>query len=385
MSSPDANAPKTPQQAAHEEVRRLREEEKSRAERNHKLSDRLLWTLVLLLITSAALYIAAHMYWPPKKTLWCPNKLVQLDDAGRVCHISETDIRWYLGRDETTALAASMKQRSEEIDQLEDKIVRQALLEFQVRFSGAGDLSSDARSQITNFAAAARAGNFSEAADQFNQILSGWTEATRQFAGENNIFDLNYGLEELARLKDQQTHSLKDILQPPAVHQIFWMNPALSLLECVWWAFFGTIVNLLVNISQARADGRFSPDEKWICLSKLVYGPILSSVLIMAIYFGMLNPGTEVRFWFLPLAGFLFGYHTRKTAVLIDKLGTKLLGNVNKSIDELGQAKAQAAGHAADAIMAKTKPRNFTELKQQAVIVADTAITTAVLKQQSTT
>jgi len=64
-------------------------------------------------------------------------------------------------------------------------------------------------------------------------------------------------------------------------------------------------------------------------------------------------------------------------------LSAKLLGATDKSIDQIGQLKAQSAAYAADAIRAKARPANFSELKQQALIVADTAITARVLNQQN--
>lgn len=377
MNNPDESNP------VHEEIRRLRQEEKKRHESNDRASHWLLFSLNCLLLLAAVLYLYLHKIHPVKETIWKPEDLVQLDCAGRLNYLSEYDIRWYLGREDTATLVASLKDRSQRIDELEDKIVRQSLLEFQVRFGSAGDLSPEARRKIQEFANQARSGEFSNAAVLFTGIVGNWTDETRKFVGENSIFDLNYGLGELARIKHQQIGSLSKILQPPLIHQIFWMSPRWALLEAIYWSLFGTLVNLVVNISQARADGRFTTDERWISLSKIIYGPILSFVLILAIYFGMINPGTEIRFWFLPLAGFLFGYNTRKTAVLIDKLSAKLLGATDKSIDQLGQLKAQSAAHAADAIRAKARPANFSELKQQALIVADTATTAAVLNQQN--
>jgi len=339
--------------------------------------------LSVLLVFSAVSCLFLHYIIKPENTLLPPERLIQFDSAGRLCHVSESDIRWYLGSEDTATLVAALKDRSQRIDSLEDKVVRQSLMEFQVRFSSAGELEGDAANQVREFAAMARSGEFSNTAVLFSEIVGGWSDDTRKFVGENSIFDLNYGLKELARLKQHQLDARSQSLQPPLTHQIFWMSPQWVLVEVVYWSLFGTLVNLLVNISQARAHGRFTRDEFWISFSKIIYGPILSFVLILAIYFGLINPGTEVRFWFLPLAGFLFGYNTRKTAVLIDQLSAKLFGTTSKSVQQIGKIKAQAADQAADAIRARARPASFSELKQQAVIVADTAITAAVLKQQS--
>ena len=90
-----------------------------------------------------------------------------------------------------------------------------------------------------------------------------------------------------------------------------------------------------------------------------------------------------MRFWFLPLAGFLFGYNARKVAVVIDQLSAKLLGNTAASVNQLGAAQAQAATSAAAALRAQARPASLGELKQLAPVIADTATVAAVIKQQS--
>lgn len=340
------------------------------------------WLLVTL-VSSTLIYLALHARWPAKDTLWPPEWLVDLDSAGRVIRLSESDLRWYLGREQTTALASVLKDRTQRINELQDRVVRQALLEFQVRFSSSGDLSGEAHRQIESLGRVAAQGDFEHAARLYTAIVNGWTDETRKLVGEKSIFDLDYGLGELARLKQQQTESVGKIMQPPLMHQIFWMTPLGALAEAVFWSFFGTLVNLILNISQARARGRFKTDEVWVSVSKTIYGPILSSVLILAIYFGMLNVGAEVRFWFLPLVGFLFGYNTRKLAVVIDILSDKLLGAASKSARQVGEMQAQAATNAAAAIQTAARPRTFSELKQQVPVVVETATVSAVINQQS--
>jgi len=310
-----------------------------------------------------------------------PVRPVQLDSAGRVVYLSEADLRWYRGRDQTAALVAGLKERTQRITELEDKVVQQALLEFQVRFGSAGGLKDD----LDNVTRQARTGNFAAASALLTDIVKGWSDETRKRVGEKAIFDLNYGLGELARLQAQQTNSLGLNLEPPRMHRIFWSTPPGALLEAVFWSLFGTLVNLVVNISQARAQGRFRSDEIWVSISKIIYGPILSLVLILSIYFGLLDAGTEIRFWFLPLAGFLFGYNTRKTAMVIDQLSEKLLGTASKSIRQSFQWQAQAADRAAAAVRAESTPRSLSELKEQVTAVADSATVAAVIKHQSKT
>jgi hypothetical protein len=363
----------------------LTEKAKEQREKSCKSSHALLFWLASVLVISVSLYLALHLKWRPGCTLWAPGELLELDEAGRVIRLSEDDLRWYLGRERTSALAAVLNDRTHLINDLESRVVRQSLMEFEIRFNSAGDLSREGRDKIKAFGEAARSGKFACAATLFTGIVGGWTDEIRQRVGEKAIFDLNYGLEELARLKQQQVETKGRILQPPLIHQIFWTRPVGALWEAIFWSFFGTLVNLLLNISQARANGRFRAEEKWISVSKLIYGPILSTVLILSIYFGVLDVGTEIRFWFLPLAGFLFGYHTRKTATVLDTLGTKLLGAASKSARRFEKEHAKAASHAATALLATTPIYSLSELKERIPAAVHATTVAAVLKAQSKT
>ena len=339
--------------------------------------------LNVLFLAFAASYVTLHHLFPVADTKWRACQLVELDHAGRIRRIGEPDLRWYLGRDQTAKLVAELTARSQQIDALEDKVVRQALFEFQVRFTAIGDLFPAARHRIDELAVHARTGDYGAAAAMFTVVVQGWSDDTRRTVGEKSVFDLGYGLAELQHLKEAQLGALGRSLDPPLVHQIFWMNPQGALWETVCWSFLGTLVNLLLNVSNARARGRFRPDEVWVCFAKLVYGPALSFVLVLTLYFGVLDAGTEMRFWFLPLAGFLFGYNARKTARVIDRLSAKLLGSTDASVDQLGAAQAQAAAQTAGALRAQARPASLAELMQQAPIITHTATVAAVIKQQN--
>jgi hypothetical protein len=136
-----------------------------------------------------------------------------------------------------------------------------------------------------------------------------------------------------------------------------------------------------VNIAQARALGNFRSDELWVSRAKMIYGPVLSFVLILAIYFGIINAGTEVRFWLLPILGFFFGYNTRKVAMQIDALSEKLFGSLAKST-EIDAWQARAADESAANVAATAEPKNMEDLKQQATHVSDSAIVAAIIKNQ---
>ena len=310
-----------------------------------------------------------------------PTNSVLLDQAGRIVSLSETDLRWYLGRDQASALIASLRDRGKRIDDLEDRIVGQALLEFRVRFSEGIGLPNEAGNQMIQLSNHTLSNNYTLAATTFTGIVQGWSDETRKRVGEKAIFELDYGLVQLARLQREQVDSVRLAnLQPPRMHQIVWSSPLGAIFEAVTWSIIGTVVNLLVNLSHCRARGTFRREELWVCGSKLLYGPVLSFVLILSIYFGVLNAGTEMRFWLLPLLGFLFGYNTRKLAHLIDNLSESLLGKFGKSASDTESLEAQAAQHAAAAVRAETQPSSIAEMKRVASSVVDSAIIAAVKK-----
>jgi hypothetical protein len=312
-----------------------------------------------------------------------PTTAIRLDEAGRIRSFSETDLQWYVGREQGAAIAAALRDRSRRINELEDRIIRQGLLEFMVRFSGGVGLGAGARNQLEALTTNVHLCQYTEATKEFTQIIQGWSDETRKRVGEREVFELNYGLAELARLQREQTNSLGVNLHPPRMHQIFWSSPIGALLEAIVWSVIGTLVNLMVNVSHAHSRGRFRKDEIWVSISKVIYGPVLSFVLILAIYFGVLNAGTEMRFWLLPLLGFLFGYNTRKLAMIIDRLSEKMLGAVGESARAKSDWEARAAGHAAAAVQAEARPRSLSEMKEQAKQVLDSAIVAATIKQQS--
>lgn len=340
--------------------------------------------LLLFLVAAMVFYIGLHRRFPPESRLRYVENIVKFDQAGRLTSAYEADLRWFVGREKTAALIASWTERSQRIDTLEDRIVRQAWLEFQVRVNSVTGLSADARRRIKEIADLLQKCSFGAASTQLADLLKGWSEETRKQIGDKAAFDLVYGLSELHRLQHEQP-AREDIrlFLPPYIHRIFWMDPKGALAEAVFWSIFGVLVNLLYNVSQAHARGRYKTEEIWISLSKIIYGPILSIVLILLIYFGWLDAGADIRFWFLPLAGFLFGYNSRKTAMVVDQFSEKLLGSLSASARQAAAQENKAVDHAVAMLQATTTPQNLAQLRQQASIMVQAATTAAVIKQQN--
>jgi hypothetical protein len=313
-----------------------------------------------------------------------PTNSVQLDNAGRVTSMSVMDLRWCVGQDNAATIIAALQERSSRINDLSGRTIDRALLEFNVRFNS-GVLSTNARARFEQLNKFIRAGDFSEGAATFTMIVQGWTDETRKLVGEKAIFELAFGLEELAQLKREQEAVLLAI-RPPRMHLVFWSSPQGALVEAVIWSVIGTLVNLLLNISSAHARGEFRRDESWVIASKLIYGPVLSFALILTIYFGVLNAGTEVRFWLLPLLAFVFGYNTRKVAIAIDNWSERVFQVISKSIENEAAAwEANAAKHAAAAALQADRPKTLSEMIENSSQVVDIAVTAATIKQQNET
>ncbi|MGZ4972552.1 MAG: hypothetical protein ACXWIU_09230 [Limisphaerales bacterium] len=314
-----------------------------------------------------------------------PTNVVQLDCDGRIISLSDLDLQWYVGREQGSAIAAQLREHDRQIRELETTVIRTALLEFEVDFSGGLGLPEGAQQAVELLRTNVRDKDFERASRNFTSIVKSWSLETRKHVGEKKIFELDFGLQQLAALKQQQFESLGVNLRPPRMHQIFWSSPSGALIETLLWSFFGVLTNLILNMSQARQKGILKIDESWVIWSKVIYGPILSFVLILTIYFGMINPGSEARFWVLPLLGFLFGYNSRKTALVIDKLSDKIFGNISKSIDKDLQYRNKAARVAAENVFLKMKPRSLDEMQEQAPKIVDAAIVAALHKNQTKT
>jgi hypothetical protein len=159
---------------------------------------------------------------------------VILDGGGRVISISDLDLRWQVGRDEAAAIRSGLEDRSKRISDLRDQTVDQALLEFRVKLGGGigatptlkrllEEIEICVSSTNNNTAGSnygSKANNFELASEKFTELIEGWGEETRQRVGEAAIFELNYGLEELATLKREQEEVAAN-LSPHASSRFF--------------------------------------------------------------------------------------------------------------------------------------------------------------------
>lgn len=345
-------------------------------------------TLWCIIGGAIGLYLALH--WLP----WCPLtrlrearpscELIKLDKYGRVEFILDDDLRWYIGKDSAAGVEAVIRSTSSRINQAVEGVVKQALLEFEIKFGSFFDDADhpDSTPDGSTFDAIRRpfdAGDCRTAAKNLRRCIRDWTADTRRQIGEASLFNLMYQLEQLADLKQSQLAAV-DSARIPYKQRIFWVRPGGALAEGIFWSIFGTLTNLILNISHYVARGLYKRDEKYISFSKLAYGPVLSCVLILWIYFGIIDAGVEVRFWLIPLLSFFFGYNTKKTAFLVDTLSDKVFKAVGVSITNLGSGDStKVVKSAAQNVAASAKPSSLAEVMQMAPTVTQAHITAALI------
>lgn len=124
-------------------------------------------------------------------------------------------------------------------------------------------------------------------------------------------------------------------LQPPQKVLFFWTSPIGLVVEVLVWSLLGVLTNLALATSEAVRRKQFKPVERFVFYTKIAYGPVLALVLSLMVVYGMIDLGSyQVRSWAMPLVAFLFGFASRKTANVIDKLANKVLGDASKSAAE---------------------------------------------------
>ena len=168
----------------------------------------------------------------------------------------------------------------------------------------------------------------------WKHFLANLTKSTRNSLSGSAANNIAAALSQWESLRNAQIIDLSTI-RPPEKLNLFHTDRLGLLLEVLIWSLFGVLTNLCLNTAEAVRRGRFHPVERYVGMTKLVYGPIMSLILCLAVINGMIDfGGYAVRSWSLPLIAFLMGYATRRTASLIERLAERILGAASKSIDE---------------------------------------------------
>ncbi|MSU58466.1 MAG: hypothetical protein EXS35_09855 [Pedosphaera sp.] len=180
------------------------------------------------------------------------------------------------------------------------------------------------------------------------------------------LTDLASNFRQLDSLRAEQIQTVLALRQP-GKYQIFWATPIGMLYEILFWSFFGIVTNLLFNASEhLRKPGprTFFPVERWVGLTKLIYGPGIALGLCLAITVGLANVvGESVRVWVMPIIAFFFGFNVRKTAGVVDRASEQLLGKVQRSLDMTSEERNAAQRQAEQQIQAALPPlKSFAAL-----------------------
>jgi len=197
---------------------------------------------------------------------------------------------------------------------------------------------------------------------------------------------INNLLEKINKLEQINNQQISDIqsLKPNSGMTFFWSSPSGSAFEVFFFAIFGVLTNLLVTSVEYLRNSNFQTNERWVAYTKLVYGPILAWILLNAIAVGWLDLGQyEVSTYSLPLLAFILGFFARKTVNLFNKMGKKILGATEKSIQD-GPAQITAGRRAAlEQYLHSLKPRNINEIKQSAFDIQKDIVKTIVLEKEA--
>jgi hypothetical protein len=291
-------------------------------------------------------------------------------------------VAWLVGEEKATAILDRLQERTQQVRTLLERERRQREA-LDVRWR---ETIGDRAAQFTSPAVALKryaiAGNWSEAFDEAEAYArTHQAGAPRLYSAAAGLAD-TYG--ELSRIQGEQRADI-DALVPSQIDPFFWTSPAGTVIEVWLFALFGVLTNLLVNSAEFLRKGLFRPAEQQVGWTKLVYGPVLAVILVLAILVGWLDLGDyETRATTLPLAGFVFGYAARRTVALFDGFVTRLLGSAADSIrtgpGRIAARRAAFLDRYADSL----RPRSLAALRADAREIADAQVKTAVLARKET-
>lgn len=205
----------------------------------------------------------------------------------------------------------------------------------------------------------------------------------RQYSESNTV--LARLVRTLSELKQNSYAQFIDAssLKVSRARSFFWTSPEGSSAEIIFFSVFGVLANLLVSSAEYLRKRNFKQNERWVAYTKLVYGPILAWILVTAIAVGWFDLGEyEVGTYSLPLIAFVLGFYSRKTVNLFQKLGDKLMGKAEESIEK-GPADILAARQAYQRqFINSLRPRSISELKDTAYRLKDELVKTAVMDME---
>lgn len=324
------------------------------------------WFLILVVVT----YLWAHAQWSPESTVKKPESLVHLDGWGRASIISADDIEWNVGEEKALPLMAVMQERTKRIET--------QLTKLQELTGALSDRVAGARARgLAEIHLLIARGDKTNTFEKIEKIRTELAPSTLGVQGVAAVERIQALLADLERLHLEQTldHSR---LRTPDRYVVFWMTPALTLVEVACWALFGVFTSVLYHASQYLSQNKFSPSEEIVATSKLLYAPMISVVMVLSLWGGIITfSGPTSRVWVTPVLAFLFGFNARKAADAVDAISHKILDRFRSS------PLATAASTGRFATYYRTmRGATFNDVREEAKQVARNEVLVELLKME---
>jgi len=339
-------------------------------------------SLIAATLLLFAVYFALHIVVDKTFSHATTEGTLRIKKTGEVVLLDVESIVWVVGEEKATAILKRMQIHTEQIHTLLERLARQR---DTLRLRWEEVIKDDVNivtSPVDIIHTAMTEGKWRIAHDRLTEMANRYRSSSLSalVASMEQSADT---LKELARIKSEQRND-KLALNPPKAKAIFWTSPHGSIIEVLFFALFGVLTNLLVSSAEYLRKGQFKEAEQWVAYTKLVYGPVLAVILIIAIIMGWFDIGDyETRAYTLPLIGFIFGYASRRTVTLFDKLTNKILGSATQSIEKGPSHIAKRRAAYLKQFQSMMVPKALPEFREQAKILAQEYIKTEVLKRES--
>ncbi|MEM6568237.1 MAG: hypothetical protein AAF957_07485 [Planctomycetota bacterium] len=336
--------------------------------------------LILLLLGTIASYIGLKLKYPPSENVPKVEDYARLGARGRLTITDPMTLNWVISADHGDALIARMKERASDIEKsIQEAIEAVRTLDARRVFASNQELSilgptariviNHLRERRSTIIAAVSDGKLTKAKEEWDEFQSASAKSgspvLESLSAE--VVSVTTGLDRVASLLGAQRADYQSLGPPGASSCKFWTSCWLSMLEVLYFSFCGVIANLLVNSAHFLSAGNYRPSERWVAYTKLCYGPILSLVLVLAVMFGWIDFGSyQVRAYTLPLLAFILGYFSRRVVRLVDRLGTRVLGEAEKSIDAGPRKIAELRRKQAEDWLRYQSPRSLSDLRRAA-------------------
>lgn len=347
-----------------------------------KPGQRFVSSLIAATLLLFAIYFALHQYVDDSFAYTTTEGTFRLTPSGEVVLLDVETIVWVVGDEKATPILKRMEVHTEQIRAQLERLLRQRNTLRQRWKEVMGNDVNLVTSPADGIDKAMADGDwhnalnfFTEMADQYrNSNLDPLVAAMDQAADT---------IRELARIKTEQVNDAS-ALKPSKINAIFWTSPQGSIMEVLFFAIFGVLTNLLVSSAEYLRKGKFKESEQWVAYTKLVYGPVLAVILVIAIIMGWFDIGDyKTRAYTLPLLGFIFGFASRRTLTVFDNLVGKIMGSAEQSIDKGPAEIAQKRAAYLDQFKGLMHPRKLPEFHAQAKELAVEYVKTEVIKRES--